>query len=67
MAEHAAHRTVLVVDDEVVLRELLDPHLTRMGYRVSTAPDGATAVRLVVEEIPDVALLDIRTCKGGSG
>lgn len=42
---HAGVPWVLVVDDEVVVRDLLDRFLALEGYRVMTAADGLEAVR----------------------
>jgi DNA-binding response OmpR family regulator len=57
---------VLVVDDEDGIRYYLERLLTREGYRVTTAPDGETALaRLAVDEF-DVVLLDLKM-RGVSG
>lgn len=40
---HQAH-TVLVVDDEPAVREMLDDLLSSEGHEVVTAPDGAAAL-----------------------
>lgn len=50
---------ILVVDDEAATRTMLAELVTRHGYRVSTAADGAAAVRAVLDQAPDVVLLDI--------
>jgi CheY-like chemotaxis protein len=50
---------VLVVDDVPEVRELLCDFLALRQYRVATAEDGASAVRLVAETAPAVILLDI--------
>ena len=50
---------VLVVDDEGFNRELLLDLLEPMGYQVSTAPNGATALEMVASDPPDVILLDV--------
>jgi signal transduction histidine kinase/ActR/RegA family two-component response regulator len=57
----AARRTlrVLVVDDNRDAAELLGEALDMLGYEVRLAHDGAEALRLVGEQVPDVALLDI--------
>jgi len=52
-------KTVLVVDDEKDLRDLLDYNLSQAGFRVQTAMDGATAVASVRREKPDLVLLDV--------
>ena len=51
--------SILVVDDEPEICQLLEEYFTKIGYRVRIAMDGATAVRSVIEDAPDVILLDI--------
>ena len=55
----ASAARVLVVDDDAEIRAVLEEFLVLGGYQVSTAEDGATAVRRIVEAPPDVVLLDI--------
>jgi len=55
---NASHR-VLVVDDEPDITALVAYHLAREGYRVSTAANGAEALRSAQEERPDVVVLDL--------
>ncbi len=50
---------VLVVDDEPHLRRVLEVILQKEGYRVVSAPDGVTALRLAAEIRPDLAVLDL--------
>ena len=50
---------VLVVDDNPEVRAMLEDVLTSLGYGTRTAADGATAVRSVLDEAPDVVLLDV--------
>ncbi len=52
-------RTLLVVDDEAILRETLEYNLVRDGYRVVTAADGREALTRFAEERPDLVVLDI--------
>src|SRR5437879_12711481 len=52
--------TVLVVDDEDVIRHTLDRFLTRLGYRVLLATSGAEALERQAVDSPDVMLSDIR-------
>ncbi len=52
-------RTLLVVDDEAILRETLEYNLVRDGYRVVTAADGREALARFAEEQPDLVVLDI--------
>lgn len=50
---------LLIVDDEVDLRNLLSEILRTEGYDIVTAPDGADAIRLLDREQFDATLLDI--------
>lgn len=51
-------RTVLVVDDEFGVAEVLDAILTDEGYRVITATNGRQALARIAEQRPDLVLLD---------
>ena len=50
---------VLVVDDEPHMCNVLRRILKQVGYKVITAPDGETALRLIPEKNPNVLLLDL--------
>ena len=52
------HR-VLVVDDEPDITALVAYHLAKAGYRVSTAANGADALRAARDERPDIVVLDL--------
>ena len=52
-------KTVLVVDDELGLREMVTMILEAEGYRVETAADGMEALDRVRQGIPDLILLDM--------
>lgn len=52
-------RTVLVVDDEPMLRNLLSRLLHMEGYEVIEAPDGEAALDMVAAHKPDLVLLDV--------
>src|SRR3989304_372251 len=54
---------VLVVDDELDARELLQAFLVAKGYAVVTASDGEEALQKVKEERPHLILLDVRLPK----
>jgi DNA-binding response OmpR family regulator len=51
--------TVLVVEDERLLRETLEYNLAKQGYRVVSAADGVTAMQLARLARPDAILLDV--------
>ncbi len=55
----SARRSILVVDDEPLIRNLLEQFLTLRDYRVRTASDGAMAMDMVVQEHPDFIILDM--------
>ncbi len=50
--------TILIVDDEKVIRDLTAMILTARGYLVTTASSGAAALELVEESPPALILLD---------
>jgi len=50
---------VLVVDDDPDILGALQKRLAWMGHEVLTAEDGEQALRLAMEEAPDLMLLDI--------
>jgi DNA-binding response OmpR family regulator len=50
---------VLVVEDERDIVDLVRYHLEKEGLGVVHAPDGATALRLIRAEPPDLVLLDL--------
>ncbi|MBI4643412.1 MAG: sigma-54-dependent Fis family transcriptional regulator [Deltaproteobacteria bacterium] len=51
--------TLLVVDDEPQILQVVSGILQDEGFEVVTAPDGEAALKLVAEEPPDLVLLDI--------
>lgn len=57
--DDAPVRTILVVDDREMNRDLLERVLNRAGYTVMAAENGEEAVRLFREEGPDAILMDM--------
>jgi two-component system response regulator AtoC len=53
-------KKILVVDDEIIIRDLLEDFLGRKGYDVYTASDGRAAIAKVKEIKPHIVLLDIK-------
>jgi len=53
----ATHK-ILIVEDEQPIREMIAFHLTRAGFDPLEAGDCRTARRLLVDERPDLALID---------
>jgi len=51
---------ILVVDDQFGDRETLKAILEDRGYRVTTAADGAEAIRIVKEKHYDIIFLDVK-------
>ena len=51
--------SVLIVEDDQHIRELLQMYLEKEGYRVSTAADGGKGLQTFREEKPDLVLLDL--------
>lgn len=52
-------QTILVVDDEPSIVEVLSLYLRREGYKVLTAGDGGLALELARDAAPDLIVLDI--------
>ncbi len=50
--------TVLVVDDEFGVAEVLDAILTDEGFRVTVAANGQQALACIAKQRPDLMLLD---------
>jgi CheY-like chemotaxis protein len=52
-------KTVLVVDDEPVLRTIVREILHEEGYAVIEAADGRVMLEIVAREHPDLVLMDV--------
>ena len=59
--------SIMVVDDDLVLRELLADFLTTRGYQVLIAQDGQTALSLFDKQPPQLVILDIYLPGGMNG
>ena len=53
------NKTILVVDDEIKVCDVLRAYLEKNGYKVIIALDGKTALELVNSRNPDLILLDL--------
>jgi DNA-binding response OmpR family regulator len=51
--------TILIVDDEKQVREMLSVYLQEEGYRIVLAKDGAQALAAVGERLPELVLADV--------
>jgi len=52
-------KTVLIVDDDKKLTDLLTEYLTEFGFQISTLPDGTEILRTIKTVKPDIIILDI--------
>ncbi|HZQ75182.1 MAG TPA: response regulator [Burkholderiales bacterium] len=52
--------SILVVDDNPNMRQLLDMHLRNAGYDVQVAEDGIAAGYLVLRQAPDLIITDVQ-------
>ncbi len=51
--------SILVVDDEPQIRDLLKRFLSLRGYKVRVASDGQQALTMVGQEVPQLVVLDV--------
>jgi signal transduction histidine kinase/DNA-binding response OmpR family regulator len=51
---------VLIIDDDVIIRELLQDNLSQLGYAVAVAIDGHQGIELANKLCPDCILLDVK-------
>jgi DNA-binding response OmpR family regulator len=58
-SSQAAMNSILVVDDEPQICELLQRFLSLRGYRVRAVPDGPQALAAVEQEAPQLVVLDM--------
>jgi two-component system alkaline phosphatase synthesis response regulator PhoP len=61
------YQTVLVVDDEPHIVEVVGDYLKQAGYRVLAARDGQTALTIARSEHPDLVILDLMLPGGIDG
>ena len=52
-------KVVLIIDDDAYIRRVIELKLTRHGYRVFTAENGAGGVELIHSLKPDVVITDL--------
>lgn len=52
-------KTILIADDDADLARVLQKRLENQGYRVLTAPEGDSAVKMAVAERPDLIVMDV--------
>ena len=51
--------TILVADDDRDIRELVSFKLTQAGHQVHTTDDGRKALDSIMNDCPDLAILDV--------
>jgi two-component system alkaline phosphatase synthesis response regulator PhoP len=51
--------TILVIEDDVQIRRVVEGYLQQAGYRVLTASDGVTGLALALEAKPNLLVLDL--------
>src|SRR5215210_1094485 len=56
---HMSGETILIVDDEPTIVEVVALYLQREGFRVVTAADGTAALSMVEQQRPDLVVLDL--------
>ena len=52
-------KSILIVEDEPSIAEVVSLYLQRAGFQTRHAPDGRTAMTLVEEQFPELAVIDI--------
>ena len=57
-AIYPMHSTILVVEDEPAIAELLSVNLGFAGHKVMIAGDAEAAMAMIATELPDLVLLD---------
>jgi two-component system, OmpR family, response regulator len=55
-----AEATVLVVDDEEYIRDLVTSSLRLAGFSARAVPDGSQALAAIADDVPDLVVLDVR-------
>ncbi|MEW5734803.1 MAG: response regulator [Thermodesulfobacteriota bacterium] len=55
-----AQLSILIIDDEPAVHELLTRYLTLSHYRVRNANNGKRGIEMMEEEVPDLVLLDVQ-------
>ena len=52
-------KTILVVDDDADIRELIGFNLHQAGFNVETAENGVRGIEKAIKTLPDLILLDV--------
>jgi len=60
MVTGAQQKTILVVDDDAMNREVMEAFLTSVDYAVLLANNGSRALKSAKNHLPDLIILDIK-------
>ena len=58
-----ANETILIVEDNLLNRKLVEAILKPLGYRLLTAVDGKEGIEVATRERPDLILMDLQLPK----
>jgi len=58
--ENEKKKKILIIDDEVVNRAILEEYLSDFGYEIYMASNGSEGVDMLAKTAPDLVLLDIK-------
>lgn len=58
-------KKILIVDDDQLVRKLLEYIIKKEGYQVSVAENGSDALKIIQKEIPDLIISDVEMPKLG--
>ena len=58
-------KKILIVDDDQLVRKLLEYIIKKAGYQVSIAENGSDALKIVQKEKPDLIISDVEMPKLG--
>ena len=53
-------KSILIIDDDPLIRKTLSSHLTKRGFDIFQAEDGEDGLEKFIENPPDLVILDIR-------
>jgi PAS domain S-box-containing protein len=59
-AIRSSHVSVLLIDDQKDVTDLIKMDLESLGYKVLTATDGQTGLEMAIREVPDVIVSDVK-------
>ncbi|MEK7185870.1 MAG: response regulator [Patescibacteria group bacterium] len=59
VTDSPSDKTILIVEDDVMLRDILIEKVSLNGFKTIGAEDGEEGLRLALEKKPDLVLLDI--------